>query len=260
MRLEGKIGIVTGAAKGMGGAITRALAREGADLVLAARDLEALDQLAEELRAGGHRVETVATDVTDESAVKAMVERTLEVYGGRIDILVNIAGVTGPIETPVWEIEREDYLYVLTGNVIGTFLPIKHVLPTMVAQRGGRIVNIGGSSGIRGYRYRTAYSSSKWAIRGLTRTVALDAGEYGIAVNNVVPGIVETPRMERLCAEKARKRGCSYDEVYQEYLDETTLGSITTPEDIADAVVFAASGESRNMTGQDIIVDGGWLI
>ncbi|MDP7547157.1 MAG: SDR family NAD(P)-dependent oxidoreductase, partial [Alphaproteobacteria bacterium] len=89
MRLEGKSGIVTGAAKGMGGAITRALAREGADLVLAARDLEALDQLAEELRAGGHRVETVATDVTDESAVKAMVERTLEVYGGRIDILVN---------------------------------------------------------------------------------------------------------------------------------------------------------------------------
>ena len=260
MRLEGKIGIVTGAAKGMGGAITRALAREGADLVLAARDLEALDQLAEELRAGGHRVETVATDVTDESAVKAMVERTLEVYGGRIDILVNIAGVTGPIETPVWEIEREDYLYVLTGNVIGTFLPIKHVLPTMVAQRGGRIVNIGGSSGIRGYRYRTAYSSSKWAIRGLTRTVALDAGEYGIAVNNVVPGIVETPRMERLCAEKARKRGCSYEEVYQEYVDETTTGSITTPEDIADAVVFAASGESRNMTGQDIIVDGGWLI
>jgi 3-oxoacyl-[acyl-carrier protein] reductase len=260
VRLEGKIGIVTGAAKGMGGAITRALAREGADLVLAARDLEALDQLAEELRAGGHRVETVATDVTDESAVKAMVERTLEVYGGRIDILVNIAGVTGPIETPVWEIEREDYLYVLTGNVIGTFLPIKHVLPTMVAQRGGRIVNIGGSSGIRGYRYRTAYSSSKWAIRGLTRTVALDAGEYGIAVNNVVPGIVETPRMERLCAEKARKRGCSYEEVYQEYVDETTTGSITTPEDIADAVVFAASGESRNMTGQDIIVDGGWLI
>ena len=123
MRLEGKIGIVTGAAKGMGSAITRALVREGADLVLAARDLEPLDQLAEELRAGGRRAETVVTDVTDEAAVKAMVERTLEVYGGRIDILVNVAGVTGPIETPVWEIEREDYLDVLTGNVLGTFLP-----------------------------------------------------------------------------------------------------------------------------------------
>ena len=117
-----------------------------------------------------------------------------------------------------------------------------------------------GSSGIRGYRYRTAYSSSKWAVRGLTRTVALDAGAYGIAVNTVVPGIVETPRMDRLCREKAQKRGWSHDAVYQEYVDETTLRSITTPEDVANAVVFAASDDSRNMTGQDIIVDGGWMI
>ncbi len=130
----------------------------------------------------------------------------------------------------------------------------------MTQGRSGRIVNIAGSSGIRGYRYRTAYSSSKWAVRGLTRTVALDAGEYGIAVNTVVPGIVETPRMDRLCREKARKRGWSYDAVYQEYVDETTLRSITTPEDVANAVVFAASDDSRNMTGQDIIVDGGWMI
>ena len=260
MRLVGKIGIVTGAAKGLGGAISRALARDGADLVLAAREREPLEALAEELRAGGRRAEVVATDVTDEAAVKAMVERTLAVFGGRIDILVNVAGVTGPIETPVWEIERDDYLAVLTGNVIGTFLPIKHVMATMVAQRSGRIVNIAGSSGIRGYRYRTAYSSSKWAVRGLTRTVALDAGEYGIAVNTVVPGIVETPRMDRLCREKAQKRGWSHDAVYQEYVDETTLRSITTPEDVANAVVFAASDDSRNMTGQDIIVDGGWMI
>ncbi len=260
MRLEGKIAVVTGAAKGMGGAITRALAREGAALMLAARNLEPLDTLADELRAGGARVATAAADVTDEAQVKAMVARTLEVHGGRIDVLVNVAGVTGPIETPVWEIEREDVLHVLTGNIIGTFLPIKHVLPTMIAQRSGRIVNIGGSSGIRGYRYRTAYSSSKWAVRGLTRTVALDVGEYGIAVNNVVPGIVETPRMERLCQEKARKRGWTREQVYQEYVDETTLRQITTPEDIAHAVLYAASDDSRNMTGQDIIVDGGWMI
>ena len=165
MRLNGKIGIVTGAAKGMGGAISRALARDGADLMLAARERAPLEDLAEELRAGGRRAEVVATDVTDEAAVKAMVERTLAVFGGRIDILVNVAGVTGPIETPVWEIERDDYLAVLTGNVLGTFLPIKYVMATMVAQRSGRIVNIAGSSGIRGYRYRTAYSSSKWPSR-----------------------------------------------------------------------------------------------
>jgi 3-oxoacyl-[acyl-carrier protein] reductase len=260
MRLANKIAIVTGAAKGMGSAITLTLAREGADLLLAARDLDALEPVAAEARAMGRRAETISVDVTDEAQSRAMVRHALDAFDGRIDILVNVAGVTGPIETPVWEIEREDFDHVLTGNIIGTFLSIKHVLPTMIAQRSGKIVNIGGGSGLHGYRYRTAYSSSKWAVRGLTRTVALDVGEYGINVNNICPGIVETPRMERLVAEKARKRDWTTDRVYEEYLDETTLRSITTPQDIADAVLFAASDDSRNMTGQDIIVDGGWMI
>ena len=260
MLLADRTAIVTGAAKGMGSAITLRLAREGADLLLCARDRDALEPVAAEAREAGRRAETISTDVTDEAQVEAMVKRALEVFDGRIDILVNVAGVTGPIETPVWQIERADVEYVLTGNVIGTFLPIKHVLPTMIAQRYGKIVNIGGGSGLHGYRYRTAYSSSKWAIRGLTRTVALDVGEYGITVNNVCPGIVETPRMDRLVKEKARVRGWTEERVYQEYVDETVLGSITTPEDIADAVLFAASDMSRNMTGQDIAVDGGWMI
>ena len=260
MKLDNQTGIVTGAAKGMGSAICRALAKEGARLTLAARDVNPLEDLAKYLQEEGHEARTQSTDVTRETEVKAMVDDTLKAFNGRIDFLVNVAGVTGPIETPVWEIEHDDYLAVITANIVGTFLPIKHVMPVMIEQRRGRIVNIGGTSGLRGYRYRTAYSSSKWAIRGLTRTVALEAGPYGIAVNNVVPGIVETPRMEKLCEEKARKRGWTKDEVYAEYVEETSLRSITTPEDIANAVVFAASEDSRNMTGQDIIVDGGWMI
>ena len=260
MRLESKIAIVTGAAKGMGEAITLAMAREGADIMLAARDVPPLDEVAAKVRALGRRAETVSVDVTDEATVKAMVDKTLEAFDGRIDILVNVAGVTGPIEMPVWEIERDDFEYVIIANVLGMYLPIKHALPTMIAQRSGKIVNIGGSSGIRGYKYRAAYSSSKWAVRGLTRTVALDVGEYGINVNNVVPGIIQTPRMEKLCHEKARKRGWTYDQVYQEYVEDMTLKRVTTPEDIAAAVVFAASDDSRNMTGQDIIIDGGWQI
>ena len=260
MKLENKTGIVTGAAKGMGSAICHALAKEGARLTLAARDINALEVLAKHLRDDGHETRTQPTDVTQETEVASMIAETLKAFNGRIDFLVNVAGITGPIETPIWEIEHDDYLAVITTNIVGTFLPIKHVMPTMIEQRSGRIVNIGGTSGLRGYRYRAAYSSSKWAIRGLTRTVALEAGPYGIAVNNVVPGIVETPRMDKLCEEKARKRGWTRDEVYNEYVEETSLRSITTPEDIASAVVFAASEDSRNMTGQDIIVDGGWMI
>jgi 3-oxoacyl-[acyl-carrier protein] reductase len=203
MRLENKNAIVTGAAKGMGAAITLTLAREGADLVLTARDTAALDEVAGQVRALGRRAEVVAADVTDDAQVAAMAERAKTFFGGRIDILVNVAGVTGPIETPAWEIAAEDFSYVIESNIRGTFLPIKHVIPAMIAQRGGKIVNIGGTSGTRGYKYRAAYSASKWGVRGLTRTVALDAGEYGVNVNVVMPGIVETPRMQKLCEEKA---------------------------------------------------------
>ena len=258
MRLEGRKAIVTGAAKGMGAAITTTLAREGADIVLAARDRAALEETAAEVRRLGREARVVACDVTDEEQVRAMVEKAREVFDGRIDILVNVAGVTGPIETPVHEIELEDFRYVITANEIGTFLPIKHVVPTMIAQRYGKIVNIGGTSGLRGYAMRTAYSASKWAVRGITRTVALELGKYNINVNAVCPGIVETPRMQKLCREKAKKRGWTVEQVYEEYVEEMALKRVTTPQDVADAVLFMASEEARQITGQHLAVDGGW--
>ena len=258
MRLENRIAIITGAAKGMGAAITRTLGREGADMMLAAREVAPLDEVAEEVRAMGRRVETLSADVTDPKQVEAMVEATKAAFGGRIDILVNVAGTTGPIETPVQDIDPDDFLEVLDINVKGTFLPIKYTLPTMIAQKYGKIVNIGGSSGLRGYKYRTAYSSSKWALRGLTRTIALEAGPHNVNVNIVMPGIVHTPRMDKLCEEKARVRGWTFEQVYQEYVEEMCLGRVTEPEDVADAVLYCASDESKNMTGQKISVDGGW--
>ena len=140
---------------------------------------------------------------------------------------INAAGVTGPIETPVQEIKVEDFRAVLESNIVGTFLPIKHVLPGMIARRYGKIVNISGTSGLRGYKYRTAYSSSKWALRGLTRTVALEAGPHNVNVNALHPGIVAGDRMDKLCREKAKKRGWTPEQVYQEYVDEMALRRVT---------------------------------
>ena len=257
-RVENRIAIVTGAAKGMGREICLTLAREGAHVVLAAREAAPLDELAREIEKQGRRALVHPTDVTDEAAVKSLVARTLETFGGRIDILVNGAGVTGPVETPVWEIAAEAWDEVLGVNVKGTFLPIKHVLPTMIAQRYGKIVNVSGTSGLRGYKLRAAYSASKWALRGLTRKVALDAGGYNINVNAVHPGIVDGPRMQRLCREKARKRGWTPEQVYEEYVQEMALRRVTSAQDIADTVCFLASDESKNITGQSITVDGGW--
>ena len=258
MQLKDRVAIVTGAAKGMGSAISLTLAREGADLMLVARELGPLEEVAVEARGMGRRVEVGSCDVTDAGQVADTVERTKKEFGGRIDILVNVAGITGPIETPVWNIEPDEFDHVLKVNVRGTFLPIKYVLPVMIAQKSGKIVNIGGTSGLRGYKYRIAYSSSKWALRGLTRTVALDVGEYGINVNIVCPGVVHTPRMDKLCREKAQVRGWTYEQVYDEYVQEMALKSVTEPQDVADTVLFLASDDSRNMTGQEITVDGGW--
>ena len=256
--LENRIGIVTGAAKGMGREICLALAGEGVHLALAAREAEPLLALGGEIEAVGRRALVQPTDVTDEAAVSALVERTLATFGGRIDILVNGAGVTGPIETPVWEIKSEDWDHVLAVNLRGTFLPTKHVLPTMIAQRYGKIVNISGTSGLRGYKNRAAYSSSKWALRGFTRTVALEVGPYNVNVNALHPGIVAGDRMERLCREKARARDSSPERIHDEYVEEMALRRVTTARDIANAVVFLASDASRNMTGQSMTVDGGW--
>jgi NAD(P)-dependent dehydrogenase (short-subunit alcohol dehydrogenase family) len=256
--LDGRVAIVTGAAKGMGAEICLALAREGAHLALAARERGPLEALGREIEKLGRRALIAPTDVTDEVAVQRLVSHTKESLGGRIDILVNAAGITGPVETPVWEIKGEDWDQVLGINVKGTFLPIKHVLPTMIAQRYGKIVNISGTSGLRGYKMRAAYSSSKWALRGLTRTVALEAGPHNINVNALHPGIVDGPRMDRLCREKARKRGWTPEQIREEYVQEMALRRVTTARNIADAVVFLASDASQNMTGQSITVDGGW--
>ena len=258
MKLEGKKAIVTGAAKGMGSAITTTLARAGADIVLTARDTSALEIAADEVRGFGRAAHVVACDVIEEDQVKALVDKALAAFDGRIDILVNVAGVTGPIETPVQDIPVDDFNYVITANERGTFLPIKHVVPTMIAQKSGKIVNIGGTSGLRGYAMRTSYSASKWAVRGITRTVALELGPHNINVNAVCPGIVETPRMRKLCEGKAEVRGWTVEEVYDEYVQEMALKRVTTPQDIANAVLFLASEDARQITGQELTVDGGW--
>ena len=255
--LRERVAIVTGAAKGMGREICLTLATAGARVALAAREQGPLDELGREITGTGGQALVHPTDVTDEAAVDALVQRVRAAWQ-RIDILVNGAGTTGPIETPVWEISERDWDSVLAVNLKGTFLPTKHVLPTMIAQRYGKIINVSGTSGLRGYKLRAAYSSSKWALRGFTRTVALEVGRYNINVNALHPGIVSGDRMEKLCREKARKRGWTPEQVHQEYADEMALGRVTTAQDIANAVCFLASDDSRNMTGQSVTVDGGW--
>jgi len=132
------------------------------------------------------------------------------------------------------------------------------VIPHLISRGGGRIVNLSGTSGLRGYRNRSGYSSSKWAVRGLTRTLALELGQYDITVNDVCPNVTNGARMDRIVAEKARKLGKPADMVYADFAAQTALGRFVDESDVAAAVRFLVSAAARNITGHDITVDAGW--
>ncbi len=258
--LAGEVAIVTGAAKGIGGVVTEHLARDGAHVALIGRDEQALREhaaLVDEKYPGRQSLVRVC-DVTNEDDVAAMVGEVVQHLGG-VDILVNTAGGTGPIETPAHEYPAEEFRAILELNVIGTFIPCKHVIKQMIGQgRGGRIVNIAGTSGLRGYRNRSGYSSSKWAVRGLTRTLALEAGPHDITVNDVCPNVTHGGRMDKLVATKAERTGKTPEEVYADFASQTALGRFVEEEDIAAAIDFLVSDGAKNITGHDIPVDAGW--
>jgi len=257
--LEGKVAIVTGAAKGIGGVVAEHLARAGAHVVLVGRDRPALERHARRIdeEHPGRESLVVACDVTDEEQVAAMTSAAAARFGG-IDVLVNSAGGTGPIETPAREYPANEFRAILELNVVGTFLPCKHVIPHMIARGGGRIVNIAGTSGLRGYRNRSGYSSSKWAVRGLTRTLALELGPHNITVNDVCPNVTDGERMRRIVATKAERLGRTPEEVYAEFASQTALGRFVEEEDVASAIDFLVSEGAKNITGHDIPVDAGW--
>lgn len=260
MDLAGRIAIVTGPGKGMGPAIVETLARDGADLMLCGRDLAPIEAAAETARRLGRRAVVARCDVTDPAAVEAMVARTREAYDGRIDILVNAAGGTGPVEKSILETEPAQFDDVLAVNMRGCFLTIRAVLPTMIAQRYGKIVNIGGTWGLRGRALRMAYSSTKWGLRGIAKSAALEAGPYNINVNNVCPGIVEGPRFDNTCRIKAQAQGKTIEQVRADSAADYALRRLSTAQDVANVVAFLCSDKSRQITGQDIAVDGGWVI
>jgi 3-oxoacyl-[acyl-carrier protein] reductase len=234
--LAGKVAIVTGAAKGLGAAISASLVEQGACLALSGRDVQALEAHETKLRALYSGCESLVTpcDVLDQDSVRRMVERTVEYFGG-IDILVNTAGGTGPIETPTYKYPLDGFREVLELNVVGTFLPCREAIPYMIKRRNGRIVNIAG-----------------------TRTLALELGEYGITVNTVCPNVTHGDRMTRIVREKAERLNLDPEEVYQDFASQTALGRFIDDVDVAAAVTFLISEGARNITGHDIVVDAGW--
>jgi 3-oxoacyl-[acyl-carrier protein] reductase len=239
----------------MGEAITLDLAREGADLVLAGRDLAAIAPVADAARAMGRDVTVLPCDVTDPASVDALVAAA-----GVVDILVTVAGGRGPFGKTGAETLPEEFEDILTLNTTATFLMIRAVAPGMVARGYGRIVAIGGTFGLRGRAGRVAYSASKWGMRGVVKSFALELGPHGVTVNSVCPGMVEGPRFDTLTADMAARLGITQDEARARHAAEYATRRISRPEDVAHAVTFLASDRAGQITGQDLAVDGGWVI
>ena len=258
--LRGKTVIVTGPAKGMGRAVTLAFAAEGARLVLAGRDMAAIAPVTEEVRKRGLECIEVRCDLTKERDCQLLAEATLDSFGG-IDVLVNVAGGSGPIGKTGVETTQVEFDEIVTLNMTGCFNAMRAVLPAMISRKQGKIVNVGGTFGMRGRAGRMAYSASKWGLRGITKSFALEVGQHNINVNCVAPGMVDGPRFrDKVCADLARKHGISLEEAMTRHAADYALKRISTDSDVANACLFLASDVSRQITGVDLPVDGGWAM
>jgi 3-oxoacyl-[acyl-carrier protein] reductase len=260
LNLDGRVAMITGPAKGMGAAITKSFAAEGAKLALVGRDIAAIEPVAAEVKSAGAQAIVVKCDLTDAAQCDVAAVKTKEAFG-RIDILVNVAGGSGPVGKTGLETTPQEFDEIITLNMNGCFHTMRGVLPTMIAQRYGKIVNVGGTFGMRGRAGRMAYSASKWGLRGITKSFALEVGQYNINVNNVAPGMVDGPRFrDKVCADMAKRLGISLEEAMERHAADYALKRVTVDDDVANACLFLASDVSRQITGADLPVDGGWAM
>ena len=261
LALENRVVMITGPAKGMGAAVTHAFANEACKLALLGRDTAAIEPVAKEVKARGGSAIVIPCDLTDAKQCDTAAAATKDAFGGRIDVLVNIAGGSGPIGKTGVQTTPEEFDEIVTLNMNGCFHTMRAVLPTMIDQRYGKIVNVGGTFGMRGRAGRVAYSASKWGLRGITKSFALEVGQHNINVNCVAPGMVDGPRFrEKVCRDMAIKLGISEEEAAQRHAADYALKRITVDEDVANACLFFASDVSRQITGVDLPVDGGWAM
>jgi NAD(P)-dependent dehydrogenase (short-subunit alcohol dehydrogenase family) len=238
--------LITGALTGIGRATALAFAQEGARVVVSGRRDDVGEALVAELRSLGAEAEFIRADVRHESDVQNLIDRTVARFG-RLDVAVNNAGTEGK-PGPVTEQTADSYAATFDTNVLGVLLSIKHELRVMQAQGAGSIVNLSSTMGQRGAAGASLYTASKHAVEGLTKSVALEAAAFGVRVNAVAPGPIETAMLDRFTGNADRKAGL---------VAGVPLKRAGKPQEIADTIVFVASSKASFITGQIINVNGG---
>ncbi len=247
MRLKGKVAIVTGASKGIGEAVSLAMAEEGADLVLASRSIKEEDPVVSKIRKLGRRVLVRQVDVGNSEQVFDMVRNTMDEYG-HIDVLFNNAGIFKP--AMLWKMSLEQWEEVLRINLSGTFYCLQAVAKPMIEQKKGSIINVTSSAGLMGTIGQVNYTAAKGGIYALTKSAAKELARHNIRVNTIAP-LAETDMTQMIASDPKFK---------EKYLERIPLGRFGKPEEIGPAVVFLGSDESSYITGQTLCIDGGMIM
>jgi NAD(P)-dependent dehydrogenase (short-subunit alcohol dehydrogenase family) len=253
--LAGKTVVITGAGRGIGRAIALACARNGADVAVAARSKDQIDQVAAAIQSMGRRALAVATDLREPAQVDQLATTVRREFGD-VDLLVNNSGVAGPTKV-LWAVSVDEWEETLRVNLTGVFLCCRAFLPAMVERGSGSVIVIGSATGKRPLHGRTPYAASKLGLVGLVRTLAWEAGPHGVRVNLISPGAVDGDRLETVVEAQATARGISADDVRAELAGASPLHRFVEAGHIADAVVFLASDAGASITGEDVNVTAG---
>lgn len=256
MQLEGRVALITGGAQGIGAAIARRYAAEGAAIVVA--DISDDDTVVREITAAGGRAAQVRLDVTDDESVFAGFAQAESVLGP-IDILVNNAAIGTPVAL-IADVDPAAWERTIKINLVGAMLCIQAAARTMQARGTGTIVNIASNVAKRGLPNRSAYVASKWGLLGLTQTAALELVDAGIRVNAICPGPVSTPHLDEVMQGHARAEGRSVEEVAEDWRTGAPMKRFIELEEIASVALFLASDASSAMTGQALNVTGGLIM
>jgi 3-hydroxybutyrate dehydrogenase len=259
MKLQNRIALITGGGRGIGRAIALAFAREGAQVAVAARTLEQVEQVANEI---AEQFSTnslpVVCDVSDVAGVEKLFKDVAESFGRGPDILVNNAGIAE--SAPITKTDDELWRRHLAINLSGTFYCMRAALPQMIAGGWGRIINIASIAGKTGAPYVAAYSASKHGVLGLTRSAALEVAAKGITVNAICPGYVDTDMTTRGIENITKKTGLSANQAMESIKKMSPQNRIIEPEEVAALALLLASAEGRGINGQAINVDGGSVL
>lgn len=249
-RLENKVALVTGAASGIGAAIADTFAIAGACVYVADLNESAGAEVVQKIRAAGASADFISVNVADEVSCNNAAERVLKTHG-RLDLLVNNAGI-GHVGT-ILQTTPADMTRLYNVNVLGVFNLSKAFLPSMLQGKRGNIINLASIGGVVGIRDRLAYCTTKFAVVGLTKSMALDHATDGIRVNCICPGRVETPFVSARLKEYPDP-----EKAYREMASTQAIGRMGRPEEIAAAALYLASDESAFITGTAFLIDGGW--